>query len=122
MNDAHGVRRFTDQHGTAWEVWEAHPRLAERRSMRERRAQRREATDRRGAPRPALVGEPSIRRLADYSGWLVFRSAREERRRTPIPDGWEDMSEAQLVALLERSRSTGPYPRLKGARLRELGL
>ena len=115
MNDSHGVRRFTDEQGTAWEVWEAHPRLAERRSLRERRARRRDGSDRRAAPGASTTPVSPQSALADYSGWLVFRSAREERRRTPIPDGWESMNGAELAALLVRSRSTGPFPRHRSA-------
>ena len=108
MIDHFGVRRITDEAGVSWEVWEAHPRLAERRQLRDRRAMARLAgSDRRVAPADQL------RPLADAAGWLVFRSAREERRRIPIPQGWELMADEDLLSVLGRSRATAPYPRLR---------
>jgi hypothetical protein len=109
MLDLHGIRRITDDRGVDWEVWEAHPRLLDRRRVRERRAQQRENShDRR---HPGSHGEPP---LADAAGWLVFKSGREERRRTPIPVGWEAMAREQLLRVLGGSRATGPYPRVRG--------
>jgi hypothetical protein len=108
MLDLHGIRRITDDRGVDWEVWEAHPRLLDRRRARERRArQRADSLDRRSA---TSHGEPP---LADAAGWLVFKSAREERRRTPIPTGWESMAREQLLEVLRGSRTTGPYPRVR---------
>lgn len=123
-DDQHGVRTFTDDDGTAWEVWEAHPRLADRRSCRERRAQRRDGADRRSAPTPSGLGAAGLQAtnvISDGTGWLVFRSAREERRRTPIPAGWEAMSDEQLAGLHRLSRATGPVPRMRPPSERELG-
>jgi len=108
MIDHFGVRRITDEDGVTWEVWEAHPRLAERRRMRDRRAVARPAGgDRRVAPADTL------RPLADAAGWLVFRSAHEDRRRIPIPPGWELMPDGELLAVLHHSRRTAPWPRLR---------
>jgi hypothetical protein len=108
MLDHHGIRRFTDEHGVEWEVWEAHPRLAERRRLRERPTGRRDDVhERRMAlfdERPPAVGQ---------AGWLVFKSEVEERRRTPIPTEWERMPDHLLDALLRQSRATAPFPRLR---------
>jgi hypothetical protein len=107
MIDFYGIRRIFDEHGVSWEVWEAHPRLAERRRLRDRRMAARAVPDRRLATseqRPPL--DPN-------DGWLVFKSVREERRRTPIPPGWETMSAAALADVLRNSRSTAPVPRTR---------
>jgi len=108
MIDHFGVRRFTDDEGVLWEVWEAHPRLAERRRLRDRRTMARASSaDRRVAP------PDTVRPLADAAGWLVLRSDHEHRRRTPIRDGWELMPDYELLGLLHRSRITAPYPRVR---------
>ena len=104
MIDSHGIRQMIDEHGFTWEVWEAHPRLAERRALRERRTVHRTGTDRR-------IASHDERPMTNESGWLVFKSAREERRRTPIPAGWEEMMNEQLTRILRQSRATGPHPR-----------
>lgn len=111
MINYHGIRRIIDADGVAWEVWEAHPRLEDRRRARSRRAAVRiDSPERRVAPVDLRALTP------DAAGWLVFKSAREERRRTPIPPGWEVMSEAALVDVLRRSRLTGPIPRARPPR------
>jgi len=94
-------RAFTDLAGVLWEVWEAHPMLIERRRMRDRRAHVRDTPERRtmNASLPALAQDPHA--------WLAFRSARE-RRRTPIPDHWEELTDAGLRVLLGGSRLSGP--------------
>jgi hypothetical protein len=76
-------RAFSDEQGTQWEVWEVHPTLATRERVIT-------------APRlpPELL-----------SGWLTFQSANEKRRLTPIPNGWEALSENRLGQLLADSLS-----------------
>lgn len=107
MTNVHGLRRITDDRGVAWEVWEAHPRLIDRRRGAARRAAPRDlARDRRIAAsdeRPHVVA----------SGWLVFRSALEERRRAPIAEDWHVMTEERLLLVLRQSRATGPHPRVR---------
>jgi hypothetical protein len=34
-------------------------------------------------------------------GWLTFESGVERKRLVPIPDGWEDFSDAKLRSLLK---------------------
>jgi hypothetical protein len=94
-------REFTDQAGVAWEAWEAHPTLTERRLLRDRRAVVRDTPERRTmhVPRRSLARDPK--------GWITFRS-RSERRRTPIPERWDELSDQGLRALLARARSNGP--------------
>jgi hypothetical protein len=42
--------------------------------------------------------EPEFR-----EGWLAFQSGADWRRVAPIPDGWEAMSDSQLLQLLARA-------------------
>lgn len=93
-------RAFTDQAGIAWEVWEAHPALAERRHLRDRRSAERDTAERRTLDVPLRSVGP------DLGGWLAFRST-TERRRIPIPARWEELSDVGLRALLGRARSSG---------------
>lgn len=71
-------REFVDSQGRAWRVWSTVPTT---RSMI----------------------------AAGYAeGWLTFESATELRRFTPIPEGWEGMSDAGLATLCSRAT---PAPR-----------
>jgi hypothetical protein len=75
------LRRFRDGRGVEWTAWEVDaPHIAES-------AQRLVYLD------PALA-----------EGWLAFESERGERSRlTPLPVGWHEGTEDQLLGLLERS-------------------
>lgn len=83
-------REFRDDRGVTWMVWEVHPKLAERRRTR--------------VPIPPDFKE---RRLNHHvrvpvddqyaQGWLVFRTAGERRRLTPIPPNWSDVSNDVLL-------------------------
>jgi hypothetical protein len=39
------------------------------------------------------------------AGWLAFDSGIEPRRLAPIPDGWERMTDPELVALCDRAEA-----------------
>jgi hypothetical protein len=69
-------RFFDDAHGVQWDVWAVYP---------EARAQL-----------SALPG--SFR-----AGWLVFESATEKRRLSPIPEGWMTLPTAELERLCEQA-------------------
>jgi hypothetical protein len=75
------LRRFRDARGVDWTAWEVDaPHIAES-------AQRLVYLD------PALA-----------EGWLAFESERGERARlTPLPVGWHEGTENQLLGLLERA-------------------
>jgi hypothetical protein len=92
---------FTDHAGVTWEVWEAHPALTERRILRDRRAVVRDTPERR------TMDVPLSTLARDPKGWLAFRSV-FERRRTPIPERWEELSDQGLRVLLNGSRLSGP--------------
>jgi hypothetical protein len=38
------------------------------------------------------------------NGWLCFESAVSKRRLTPVPHGWDDMSDAELLGLLKQAQ------------------
>jgi hypothetical protein len=45
-------------------------------------------------------------------GWLAFDAGQEMRRLAPIPDGWELMSDRQLLALCDTAEpARRPPPR-----------
>ena len=102
-----GHRVIVDTTGLKWEVWEVHPTLAERRALEERRAAGRSTADRRKnvQQRPMVAEELQ-------HGWLAFKSRSERRRRAPIPDNWETMSDAHLLAVLAHAQRTPPSGRL----------
>jgi hypothetical protein len=100
-------RTFLDAAGIEWEVWEVHPTLTERRVVGDRRGLRRDSPDRRVAAEIRVALDQDLRR-----GWLAFKSRFERRRRTPIPEGWAQVSEDELCALLRQSRLSGPVRRL----------
>jgi hypothetical protein len=89
------LRSFTDAEGCAWDVWEVHASVNDRRKL----------GDRRAIPRSTFE-----RRIADFVGWivafrrgrswLVFRSVRGRWRLTPVPLDWERLSDAALYGLV----------------------
>ena len=97
-------RAFTAHDGRHWEVWEAHPRLAERRTHDERRLMARDTMVRRshGTLPPEEASD----------GWLVFRTEGARRRQQPIPFEWEKLDSAALESLLDVSRPSGPRSRV----------
>jgi hypothetical protein len=47
------------------------------------------------------------------NGWLTFQSDEEKRRLVPVPPSWVELTEAQLVDLLDRA---SPVRRAPGMR------
>jgi hypothetical protein len=113
-------RTFTGADGREWQVWNVVPgawrqgwsgnelRTVDRRCpdpvLRYTGPERRVANRRTGSTAvaaPVVTGD-----LA--AGWVTFESGTERRRLTPIPDGWEDLPEAELAALCDRAV---PVPR-----------
>ena len=83
-------RTFVDSAGVEWTVWAVHPE------------------DRQVTRATRLRGTYS-------QGWLAFESEAGKRRLTPIPAGWEQVSEAELERMcttaeqaLQRTRRSGP--------------
>ena len=97
-------RTFLDATGTEWEAWEVYPKLAERRTPRERRQDRRDVPARRTHDEIRVALASGL-----CHGWLAFRSREERRRCAPIPAGWEVLSDEGLrQALGAAQQSTAP--------------
>jgi hypothetical protein len=86
-----GHREFRDEGGRLWEVWDVIPERRDRRSGMDRRTSARETFDRRKMRvlSAAIAGD-----LA--KGWLVFATAMERRRFSPLPERWTEATDAQL--------------------------
>src|SRR4051794_29478436 len=93
-------RRFTDSEGRNWEAWEVHPAAVERRLADDRRSVNRGSADRRKEPEFRLVIPGELR-----GGWLALRARTEKLRLAPIPEGWEHLSDEELVLLVSRAAS-----------------
>lgn len=89
-------RTFRDELGREWDVWEVVPTAVERRMARA--APRASAIERRRAQETRVVVPDSLQK-----GWLAFQSGSERRRLAPIPKDWEDMTDAELVELLNQA-------------------
>jgi hypothetical protein len=99
-------RKFLDDQGTLWQVWDVRPEDAERR-IRERRVhhnppdgERRGILDRRGHLAVRTDLPPELR-----GGWLVFQSPHLKRRYWPIPAQWEQLSLGEIRMLCEMAQA-----------------
>jgi hypothetical protein len=100
-------RKFVDENGAWWQVWDVRPSDAERR-LRERRMihappdgeDKRTLIDRR-RPMSPLTTVPSD--LAN--GWLAFHSLSQKRRYWPIPPGWEELTDSELRVLCSEAHT-----------------
>src|SRR5687768_6483162 len=103
-------RMFIDSHGVEWTVWAVAPSWVERRTGRDRRGpttleravfdhlhpERRTRSRRRGLSDSG----PRVKISEDLTGgWLAFEGGGQRKRLTPIPNGWEDLSDTELAAL-----------------------
>jgi hypothetical protein len=90
-------RQFKDGEGRAWEAWEVHPAVVERRMQVERRNQARPSSDRRGQREFRLVMPRELR-----AGWLAVQRGDAKLRVAPVPDGWMHLTDAELAELVDR--------------------
>ena len=97
-------RKVQDERGRWWDVWDTRPTIIDRRAGRDRRSGTRAAPGRRQKSEPRVAVEPQFR-----DGWLAFQSGTEWRRLAPIPEGWDRLSEAALLALLERAAASAEH-------------
>jgi|SRR5579884_1195715 len=100
-----GYRRFEDDQGRTWEVWEVRPALVERRLNADRRSAARPTTERRQA---GEVRFPIPRELD--GGWLTFQCDTEKRRLSPIPAQWMALSDPDLIILAKSAKPYRPTP------------
>ena len=98
-------RTVMDQHGVVWEIWSVLPGMSERRDERALPAPPVFERRRRREARPSIA--PTL-----ATGWLAFRSVTSRRRLVTPPSGWEFLTDAQLLELLDRSEQTGKPRRL----------
>lgn len=99
-------RVVVDAAGVTWEIWEVEPTLIEKRDAP---AETPPGTtgERRRTRSARLRVSPQMR-----EGWLAMRSDTERRRIAPIPVGWAELDDAQLVALVQRAELVGAPRRL----------
>ena len=95
---AMNYRRFTDTRGELWEAWEVHPTAVERRVNADRRAKARLETDRRKHQEYRLEVPREL-----SSGWLAFQKGATKLRVTPIPEGWQSLTDHELTVLMAQS-------------------
>ena len=88
-------REFVDTAGVRWQVWSVVPSTVDRREVPDRRAETREQRERRTRRELRVRMDPMLAK-----GWLVFESAHEKRRLSPIPDAWAERRDEELIALL----------------------
>lgn len=88
-------RTFRDELGREWDVWEVVPTAVERRLAKSPRAV---ATERRKVQETRVVVPDALEK-----GWLAFQSGKERRRLSPIPGGWAEMTNDELVGLLNNA-------------------
>ena len=63
------------------------------------------------AVRPTAAGRtPGGTRAELAEGWLCFQCDDERRRSPGVPNGWESLSDRELLEMLERATSV-PRPR-----------
>jgi hypothetical protein len=72
-------RLFEDTQGVTWDVWAVYP-------------------EGRQSQVSALPG-------TFQSGWLVFESAGEKRRLSPIPSDWQSVGQGELEQLCSRAET-----------------
>lgn len=113
-------REFAGADGRRWTVWYVTPWWGERRSSPARRleqrgtaAERRQPDAARGRAVPRFEISSALAR-----GWLCFQHEDEKRRLTPVPPGWERMSDLGLEALCERAVRSTALPACRVARPR----
>jgi hypothetical protein len=77
------LRTFTAADGTPWNVWNVVPSITH--------------THQALTVMAAMTG-----------GWLCFECASAKRRLVPIPDGWEELSDAELERVMETAELVQP--------------
>ena len=73
------IREFTDSTGVNWRVW------------------------------PTLPGQKGAHPEALRGGWLTFECANVKKRIVPIPDGWDELSVAELEKLCGSAQEFRPW-------------
>ena len=82
-------RLFDDERGVRWDVWAVYPET-------------------RPSPLTALPGP-------FQSGWLVFESALEKRRLSPVPNDWQTLPPSELERLRDQAEVAPRRERPRGS-------
>lgn len=90
--------------GRSWTIWDVFPQMVERRRTVAPESLTPERRRRREARAPLSSGFEG--------GWLTFETLGEKRRLAPIPEGWADLPDEELLALLNQAKLTGNSRRL----------
>src|SRR5439155_15731288 len=88
-------RMFRDDHGEVWDAWDVHPTAIERRLTPSVPGVLAPGQERRHRQESRVLVPRDLEQ-----GWLAFESRREARRLAPVPDGWSEMSDDELVRLV----------------------
>jgi hypothetical protein len=99
-------RVVVDAAGVSWDVWEVHPTSVDKRNP-DAPAEAPITGERRRTRSARMHVAPEMR-----TGWLAMKSATERRRVAPIPDGWAELTDAQLLALVASAAPASPPRRL----------
>lgn len=101
-----GLRTFVDSLGREWSAFDVVPRDTERRLRDRRSADSSESfTDRRGEnDRRLTIGGQSMLASQAHEGWLCFERGVDRRRLTPIPNDWEQCTDAQLESYCSQAK------------------
>jgi hypothetical protein len=100
------VREVIDQHGRHWTIWRVSPEYVERRQSAHPEIVRQVGERRKRKEARATVS-------AEYrNGWLAFETAGERRRLVPVPEGWAEWTDEQLLDLIERALLLPPRRRV----------
>jgi hypothetical protein len=93
---AMSFREFRDESGFKWEVWDVQPTSITL-ALAAANGGRQDIRDPIG---------PVQERFA--SGWLCFARGEEKRRLAPIPTGWHQLSETELLAMSREAAEVKP--------------
>jgi len=91
------LRGFVGDDGRDWQVWDTRPTIP---SPNVDASDAISAADPSAAPPSAGIADFARISRKREGGWLTFTTARERRRLSPIPDGWDSADDATLRALL----------------------
>lgn len=99
-------REFRDESGVDWQVWDVHPTHVERRIRRSGEVDP-------GSERRHHLSGPRMEVRPEFAnGWLAFQCRGERRRLAPMPEGWDQLDDAELARLCERAKRIGMPRRL----------